>query len=102
MKNNFPPQICNLPIFKGRFDAFQLSGKEADALFASYPAKTTIPPHKHETDNVGIITQGELILTVDNVTKHVRVGEWYHVPANIEHSAVFDVDTTEIEFWFKV
>jgi len=31
----------------------------------------------------------------------VKVGEWYHVPANVEHSAVFEVETDEIEFWFR-
>jgi len=102
MKDIFPPQISNLPIFKGQFDAYQLSGKEADVLFASYPAGTTISAHKHSTDNIGMITKGELILTVHNETKHIGIGEWYHVPANTEHAAKFGLDTAEIEFWFKV
>jgi hypothetical protein len=32
--------------------------------------------------------------------KRVGVGEWYHVPAHIEHSAEFEIETDEIEFWF--
>jgi len=101
MNNIFPSQICNLPVFQGQFDAYQITGNEANTLFASYPAGTRIAPHTHDTDNIGLITQGELILTVLGRTIHVGLGEWYHVPANAEHSAEFNVDTAEIEFWFK-
>ena len=102
MKNHFPEQIRNLPVFAGPFDAFQLSAKGCDVLFASYPAGTEIPRHTHETDNVGVVTQGQLILTLGGKTRNFGVGEWYHVPANAEHSAQFDQETAEIEFWFKV
>jgi len=71
-------------------------------LFASYPPGTTIAPHVHDTDNVGIITQGELILTMDGKIERFSVGEWYQVPANVEHAAEFTVATSEIEFWFRV
>ncbi len=54
------------------------------------------------TFNIGVITQGKLCLTVDGSTTHYGVGEWYHVAANVEHSAYFDADTSEIERWFKV
>ncbi len=49
---------------------------------------------------VGVITEGELILTTDEETKKFAVGEWYHVQANAEHSAEFEVDSAIIEFWF--
>lgn len=101
MKDSFPEQIKNLPLFEGPFDAFKLAARGCDVLFATYPAGTKIPPHMHETDNVGIITRGELVLTVENQTRKYGVGDWYHVPANTEHSAVFESDTAEIEFWFR-
>jgi len=28
-------------------------------------------------------------------------GDWYHLSPNQVHSARFEVDTSEIEFWFK-
>ncbi|HEY9642455.1 MAG TPA: cupin domain-containing protein, partial [Coleofasciculaceae cyanobacterium] len=58
------------------------------------------PPHTHETDNVGVITQGELILIVDGQETHYRAGDWYHVPAQMVHAARFTEATSEIEFWF--
>ena len=96
----FPPQIAALPAFDGPFDAYRLAAKGCDVLFASYPAGTIINPHRHDTDNVGIITKGELIVTIDGDNKTFAVGEWYHIPAGVEHAAHFDVDSAEIEFWF--
>jgi len=101
MSGKYPDKIKSLPLFDGRFDAYKLEAKDSDVLFASYPAGTSIPPHTHVTDNHGVITRGELILTINGTTTKVGIGEWYHVPANIEHSANFKVETDEIEFWFN-
>ena len=100
MSKYYPEQIRALPRFEGPFDAYKLAAQDCDVLFASYPGGTVIDFHTHETDNVGVITQGELILTMDGKTERVAVGEWYNVPANRKHAAKFEVETSEIEFWF--
>jgi len=97
----YPDLIRSLPPFDGPFDAYRLKAENCEVLFASYPPGTKISPHAHETNNVGIITRGELILTIDGKTERFAVGDWYQVPANIEHSAEFEVETSEIEFWFS-
>jgi len=97
---HFPDQIRGLPKFDGPFDAFKLQSNGCDVLFASYPAGTTISLHHHETDNVGVITQGELILTLNGEESCYGAGQWYYVPAKAEHAARFKQDTSEIEFWF--
>jgi quercetin dioxygenase-like cupin family protein len=97
---HFPELLRSLPKFEGPFDAFKLAAKDCDVLFASYPAGTTIPPHNHETENVGVITQGELILIVNGAEKRYGPGQWYHVPARVMHAARFEEETSEIEFWF--
>jgi quercetin dioxygenase-like cupin family protein len=101
---HFPPEIEALPDFDGPFDAHRLGADGCEVLFATYPAGTTIAPHTHRTDNVGVITKGQLVLTVDgpdgdSVTSY-GPGDWYHVPAETEHAARFDTDSAEIEFWF--
>ncbi len=101
MNKHYPKQIRALPRFEGPFDAYKLGAKNCEVLFASYPPGTAIDPHTHETDNVGVITQGELILTMDGKSERIPVGGWYHVPANKEHAAKFEVATSEIEFWFN-
>ncbi len=98
--NHFPNLIRDLPPFDGAFDAFQLNANGCKVLFASYPAGTKIPPHTHDTENCGVITQGELILTVNNEERRYGVGDWYHLAAEEIHAARFDVETSEIEFWF--
>ena len=53
---HFPELLRSLPAFDGPFDAFKLEAKHCDVLFASYPRGTVIPPHSHQTENVGVIT----------------------------------------------
>lgn len=101
MPGSYPKKIKELPLYDGRFDAYKLEAKDADVLFASYPAGTSIPPHVHDTDNHGVIVKGELILTVNGSKHRIGVGEWYHVPAGAEHSVEFELETDEVEFWFK-
>lgn len=101
MPGKYPDRIKALPLYDGRFDAYKLEAKESNVLFASYPDGTSIPPHSHETDNYGVITRGELILTISNTVTRYGVGDWYHVPAGTEHAALFEEETDEIEFWFN-
>lgn len=98
---HFPDLLRELPRFDGPFDAYKLEAKNCDVLFASYPAGTVIPAHSHETSNVGVITHGELVLIVDGVEARYSAGDWYHVAANAVHAARFEVETSEIEFWFN-
>jgi len=100
MAGQYPGRIKSLPLYDGRFDAHKLNAEDCDVLFASYPAGTKIPPHSHDTDNYGVITRGELLLSMNGSETKLVAGEWYHVPANIEHAAEFTCETDEIEFWF--
>ena len=99
-QRHFPERIRSLPPFDGPFDAFRLSADGCDVLFASYPAGTVIEPHAHETANWGVITQGELILRIGTKETRYRPGDWYQVAAGQSHAARFEMDTSEIEFWF--
>jgi quercetin dioxygenase-like cupin family protein len=96
-----PARIRALPEFEGPFDAFRLTAEGADVLFATYPAGTVIEPHQHDTENVGVIIRGELILSVAGEESRYRPGDWYHLPPGTEHAARFDHDTAEVEFWFS-
>lgn len=100
-RDHFPDLIRQLPEFEGPFDAHRLEASGCDVLFASYPAGTEIEPHVHPTRNCGVITQGELLLTSKGKETRCRVGDWYFLDVNEEHAARFEVDTSEIEFWFK-
>ena len=97
----FPDKIRELPAFEGQFDAFKLSAEKGDVLFGIYPGGTVIETHSHATDNIGVITKGVLLLTMEGKTARIEAGEWYYVPAGVEHAAEFPVDTADIEIWFK-
>lgn len=101
MKQHFPDKILSLPVFKGRFDANKLTTENVDIYFASYPQDTIIEPHKHDTNNYGVVTQGELILIIEDRERRYCLGEWYDLKPNQIHGARFEQDTSIIEFWFK-
>ena len=98
--NSLPKLLSDLPKFDGPFDAHKLQAEGCDVLFASYPAGTAIAAHTHPTENVGVITRGALVLEMGGKETRFEMGDWYHVPANAVHAARFDVDSSEIEFWF--
>jgi quercetin dioxygenase-like cupin family protein len=100
MAGSYPSKIKSLPSYDGRFDAYRLEARNSEVLFASYPAGTAIPPHSHDTENHGVITKGELILTMGDREQRFGVGDWYTVPKGAEHAARFEVETDEVEFWF--
>ena len=100
-KPAFPDIIRSLPAFAGPFDAYQLNAENCTVLFASYPAATEIAEHSHTTENIGVITSGELILTAAGETKRYAAGDWYHLLPGQPHSARFECETSEIEFWFE-
>ena len=101
-RSNFPDLIRSLPEFPGSFSAYELNAEGCQVLFASYPAGTEIEPHTHPTENCGVITSGKLILIVDGQEHCYGPGDWYHLKPGQIHAARFEVDTSEIEFWFDV
>ncbi len=98
---HFPQRIRSLPPFAGPFDAFRLAAEGCEVLFASYPAGTEIEPHTHETENCGVVTEGELVLIVDGVERRLGPGQWYRLAPGEVHAARFEVATSEVEFWFR-
>ncbi len=99
-RDHFPQLITSLPQFTGPFDAFKLGANGCDVLFASYPAGTKVEPHDHPTENCGVITAGELILIVDGEEARYSVGQWYYLKPGQTHAARFEIETSEVEFWF--
>jgi len=101
MQDHFPEIIKSLPTWGGHFPAYKLEAKNSEILMGSYPKGTVIEPHTHETENVGVITKGELVIIMNNQEKRYGPGDWYHIPANQVHAARCETETCDIEFWFK-
>ena len=99
--DHFPDKIQALPPYEGPFRAFRLAADGCQVLFASYPAGTTVEPHSHDTENCGVVTQGELILATNGSEHRLGPGDWYYLPVGQVHAARFEVATSEVEFWFE-
>ena len=98
---HFPDLIRALDNYEGQFNAFELAAAGCKVLFASFDAGHEVAPHSHDTENVGVVTKGELVLTQGGVERRYGVGEWYHIEKHETHSARFEQDSAEIEFWFS-
>ena len=97
----FPKIFHSLPRHKGQFPATVLAAEQCRVFFSTLAAGSEIPPHTHDTDNYSIITQGELLLTMNGKTERIKQGQWCYVPKNERHSARTDKDTALIEVWFE-
>ena len=98
---HFPDLIHSLDNYEGQFNAFELAATGCKVLFGSYDAGKEIAPHRHDTENVGVVTKGELILTQNGAETRYGVGEWYHIDRHQTHSARFEQVSADIEFWFS-
>lgn len=79
------PEI-DLPVPGAR--GWLLQGESRQLAFFDLPAGGEVPPHSHG-DQWGILVQGEMDLTIDGATRRLGPGDWYRIPAGVEHSARF-------------
>jgi quercetin dioxygenase-like cupin family protein len=45
-----------------------------------------VPDHTHPHEQVGIVVEGELYMTIAGVTRLMKAGESYVIPGNVPHS----------------
>ena len=77
---------ADLPVAGVRGKLFQ--GDRGQVVFFDIPAGTAIPPHSHG-DQWGVVLDGEMELTIGGETRTYRKGDFYFIPAGVEHSATF-------------
>lgn len=98
---SFPDPINRLPRAAEWPDARLLEANGCRVVFASFAASDRIPVQHHATENVGVVTQGEMLLTLHGVERSLRAGHWYHVPAQAPHAARFGAASATVEFRFS-
>lgn len=62
-------------------------GRRQVVFFDIMPT-ATVPPHAH-CAQWGIMLEGEMELTIDGEATRLGKGDWYFIPENAQHSAVF-------------
>ncbi|MBI2194307.1 MAG: cupin domain-containing protein [Planctomycetes bacterium] len=48
--------------------------------------RSTVPPHSHPHEQMGIVLDGEFEFTIGEETRRVKKGDFYFVPSGIVHS----------------
>lgn len=99
--SSFPEPIDRLPRLAGPLDARWLEARGCRVIFASYRAQERIPVCHHSSESVGVVTQGEMWLTLQGVERPIRAGQWYHIPRLAPHAVRFGTMTATVEFRFS-
>ena len=95
-----PAIFDTLPRYESNPFLAHLKADHADIVLATYPSCKTVEPHFHETANCGVITQGEMILTIEGAEQRYGPGQWYFIPAGATHWSRFEQETRSVEFYF--
>jgi quercetin dioxygenase-like cupin family protein len=95
----FPEMLRNLPEIDVPVEGIRgwlLQSGTSQASFFDIAAHTTLPPHSH-CAQWGILVEGEMVLTIGGRPHTIRKGDWYYIPAGVEHSATFPVRVHAID-----
>lgn len=60
----------------------------ADRMLVSileFAPNSIVPNHKHPHEQVGVVLDGELYMTIAGETRLMKAGEAYVIPSNVEH-----------------
>src|SRR5579863_767662 len=50
-----------------------------------FSPNSVVPLHSHPEEQVGIVLEGELYMTIGGETRLMKAGELYVIPADVEH-----------------
>jgi len=87
----YPDMIRNLPEIEIPIEGIRgwlLQSGAHQAVFFDIHTEEELPPHSH-CAQWGIVLEGEMDLTIGGKTDRRRKGDWYFIPAGVEHSAKF-------------
>jgi len=60
-------------------------GSAVEIFDTKGPANAGPPPHTHAWEEIYVVLEGEIEVTVAGKTSHLRAGGYAHVPANTPH-----------------
>ncbi|MDX2223396.1 MAG: cupin domain-containing protein [Rhodospirillaceae bacterium] len=97
----YPIEIAQLPKYWG--EHLDITGLKCtngwQLLFSQYKPGFKLGDHTHETENLGVVLDGEFHMTIGGRTHVYKPGDWYRVPANTVHSAYYPVASRAIDIW---
>ncbi len=54
--------------------------------FVSFPPGSGFPAHVHPEEQISIVRDGEMEITIGGLTHHVKAGDVIHFPSNVPHA----------------
>jgi len=64
-----------------------LFGEGAMLNLLEFDAGAVVGAHSHPHEQLGLLLEGELALTIDGVEHRLRRGDGYQIPGEVEHAA---------------
>ncbi len=95
----FPEMIRGLPeiaIPIAGIRGWLLQGGQTQAVFLDIAAEAEVPRHAH-CAQWGVVVTGEMTLTIGDETRTYRAGDWYYIPAGVDHGATFPTRVNAID-----
>ena len=71
-------------------------GRRVRYLAAPEEADARVPEHSHPHEQLGMVVDGELVLTIDGVPHRLRPGGAYQIPGGVPHAAWTDGVTCRV------
>ena len=104
MKPIFPKPITDLPEadipLKG-ITAYLSQGPNHQIIFMHFSEDVEVPEHSHESQ-WGIVLEGKVELTIENVKKEYLKGDRFFIPKDAKHSARILAGYASMEYFNQV
>lgn len=75
-----------------------LQGQDSQLTFMEIDPIGEVPPHSHGAQ-WGVVLDGEMDLTIGDITKTYKKGDSYFIPAGVVHSAVFKTKVFALDYF---
>jgi quercetin dioxygenase-like cupin family protein len=75
-----------------------LVGAEAAAVFVHFHERTEVGQHRHGRQ-WGAVLSGTMLLQIGTATTSLGPGDWYDIPADVDHGAVVEPGTVLIDLF---
>ncbi len=77
--------------------------QQAMLTYFEFEPGAVIPPHKHPHEQITLILEGEMGLTVGEETRVLKAGEGAAIPPFVQHKAVIlSRPTRAVDAWYPV
>ncbi|HEX9270199.1 MAG TPA: cupin domain-containing protein [Candidatus Limnocylindria bacterium] len=77
-----------------------INASAATIAITDLAPKTVVDSHKHEVEQIGIVTKGSLVMVIAGEQRILTPGDSYRVPPNASHGArVFEEPAQVIDVW---